>query len=251
MRSPLPSSSLVPTRFQSRPLLDHPRYLRQPLHWEDTRFRVHSHTPIQPSVIILPYLEQEDGPVLVASSSIPLQQDPSPPRVSQGAFQALPYFGSMQQFHQAFGQKEQEILWRSGFRGSGSTEKKDDHKGCFNYKKPGHFIVECLKLQKDKPNKGSIQKDKFKNKFKKSLMEIWDELDNEEDSQKDEEQANLALMTLTSYKAKPDSNAGSESKEEDKEFSKLSRSDLITFMKDIMGRCQEKSNHMKILKKTI
>lgn len=45
-------------------------------------------------------LQAEDDPVLVASSSIPLQQDPSPPRVSQGAFQALPYFGSMQQFHQ-------------------------------------------------------------------------------------------------------------------------------------------------------
>lgn len=32
-------------------------------------------------------------------------------------------------------------------------------------------------------------------------------------------------------------------------FSKLSRFDLITFFQDLMDRCQEKSKHMKILKK--
>lgn len=36
---------------------------------------------------------------------------------------------------------------------------------------------------------------------------------------------------------------------EDEVFSKLSRSDLITFIQDLMGICQEKSRHMKILKK--
>ncbi|KAI5396272.1 hypothetical protein KIW84_062466 [Lathyrus oleraceus] len=60
-------------------------------------------------------------------------------------------------------------------------EKKGDHKGCFNFNKPGHFIVECPELQKEKSKKGSFQKDNFRNKFKKSPMETWDELDNEED----------------------------------------------------------------------
>ena len=32
-------------------------------------------------------------------------------------------------------------------------------------------------------------------------MAAWDEPDKEEDSEKDEEQANLALMALTSFKA--------------------------------------------------
>jgi len=31
---------------------------------------------------------------------------------------------------------------RSGYKGS----KKEDHKGCFNCKKPGHFIVDCHNL---------------------------------------------------------------------------------------------------------
>lgn len=38
----------------------------------------------------------------------------------------------------------------SGFRGSISKEKKADYKWCFNYKKPGHFIVDCPEVQKDK-----------------------------------------------------------------------------------------------------
>ncbi|KAI5417558.1 hypothetical protein KIW84_042242 [Lathyrus oleraceus] len=84
----------------------------------------------------------------------------------------------------------------SGFRGSGSREKKEDKKGFFNYKKHGHFIAEYPELQKDKSKKGSFQKDCFINKFKKSLMETWDEIDNEEDSKKDKEKSNLSLMAL-------------------------------------------------------
>lgn len=76
--------------------------------------------------------------------------------------------------------------------------EKDYHKGCFNYKKPGHFIVDCPEMQKDKSKKGSYQKDNFKNKTKKSLMATWDEFDNEEEFDKDYEEANLALMALTS-----------------------------------------------------
>ncbi|KAI5415471.1 hypothetical protein KIW84_040776 [Lathyrus oleraceus] len=83
-----------------------------------------------------------------------------------------------------------------GFRGSSSIEKKDDNKGCFNCKKSSHFIVDCPEVQKDKSKKGS-----FINKFNKILLATWDELGNEEDSKKDKEQANFALMDLTSSEA--------------------------------------------------
>ncbi|KAI5398359.1 hypothetical protein KIW84_063955 [Lathyrus oleraceus] len=71
------------------------------------------------------------------------------------------------------------LIGSTGFRGSSSREKKDDQKGCFNCKKPGHFIAECPELQKDKPKNGRFLKDSFENKFKKIPMTTWDELDNE------------------------------------------------------------------------
>ncbi|KAI5391010.1 hypothetical protein KIW84_076032 [Lathyrus oleraceus] len=90
-------------------------------------------------------------------------------------------------------------------------------KGCFNCKKPGHFIVEYPELQKENPKKGSFQKFSFKKNIKKSLMETRDELDNEEDSKKDEEQSNLTLRALTSSEAKSNSDFGSKFEEEDEE----------------------------------
>lgn len=55
-------------------------------------------------------------------------------------------------------------------------------------------------------------------------------------------------MTLTFSKAESDSDSGSKS-EEGGVFSKLSRCNLITFIQDLMSRCQEKARHMKILTK--
>lgn len=80
-------------------------------------------------------------------------------------------------------------------------------------------------------------------------METWDELDNEENSDKDEEQTNIALMDLTSLETKSNSDSGSEFEEDDEVFSKLSRSYLITFIQDLMGRCQDKAIYMGFLKK--
>lgn len=56
-------------------------------------------------------------------------------------------------------------------------------------------------------------------------------------------------MALTSSEAESGSDSGSEFDEEDEVFSKISRSDLITFFQDLMGRCKDKSRHMKILKR--
>lgn len=73
------------------------------------------------------------------------------------------------------------------------------------------WSLHCLEMQRDKSKKGNFQNNSFRNKFKKSLMATWDEIDNQEDSKRDEEQANLALMGLTSFEA----DYGSESEEGD------------------------------------
>jgi len=58
--------------------------------------------------------------------------------------------------------------------GGYKSSKKEDQKGCFNCKKHGHFIVECLDLQKekskDKSKKSSFNSRKFRKQIKKSLM---------------------------------------------------------------------------------
>ena len=52
---------------------------------------------------------------------------------------------------------------RSGYKGS----KREYQKGCFNCKKAGYFIADCLDLQKEK-SKDKSKKSTFKsNKIKK------------------------------------------------------------------------------------
>jgi len=54
---------------------------------------------------------------------------------------------------------------RSDYKGS----RKQDQKGCFNCKKPGHFIADCPDLQKEK-SKDKSKKSTFKsNKIKKQM----------------------------------------------------------------------------------
>jgi len=71
---------------------------------------------------------------------------------------------------------------RSGYQGS----RKEDQKGCFNCKKPGHFIVDCPDLQKekskDKSKKSTFKSNKIKKQIKQSLMATWEDLDSESES---------------------------------------------------------------------
>jgi len=59
---------------------------------------------------------------------------------------------------------------RNSYKGS----RKEDQKGCFNYKKLGHFIVDCPDLRKekseDKSKKSTFKSNKIKKQIKQSLM---------------------------------------------------------------------------------
>ncbi|MCI37218.1 hypothetical protein A2U01_0058442, partial [Trifolium medium] len=66
-----------------------------------------------------------------------------------------------------------ERLNRKNFKGNGSrnSRKNDEQKNSFHYKKPGHFIADCLEMSSKDKNKGNIsKKESYKNRIKKSLM---------------------------------------------------------------------------------
>jgi len=50
----------------------------------------------------------------------------------------------------------------SGYKGS----RKEDQKGCFNSKKPGHFIADCPDLHKEKSKEKSMKPTFKSNKFR-------------------------------------------------------------------------------------
>lgn len=79
-------------------------------------------------------------------------------------------------------------------------------------------------------------------------MATWGELENEDESDNDEGEANLALMAMTPSYTEYESISDLDSDKEDKVFSNLSRSDLISFIQEIMSRCQDKARNMKTLK---
>ena len=109
--------------------------------------------------------------------------------------------------------------------------KKEDQKGCFNYKKPGHFIVDCPNLQKkkskDKSQKSSFNSRKFWKRIKKSLMATWEDLDSESRSEKeeaeDEANAVVGLVATLTSEAEPDS----DSEDENEVYSKIPREELL------------------------
>jgi len=64
-------------------------------------------------------------------------------------------------------------------------DKKDDHKGCFNYKRLNHFIANYPKLQKDKSKKKAVRKKVSRVSSRKILLATWNELDKKSESDKD------------------------------------------------------------------
>jgi len=137
-------------------------------------------------------------------------------------------------------------------RGGYKSFKKEDQKGCFNCKKPGHFIAECPDLQKekskDKSKKSSFNSRKFRKQIKKSLMETLEDLDSESGSEKEEaeDEANVVVglvATLTS-EAEPDSDFEDESEV----YSKIPSEELIESLKELLTHFELRTNELKDLK---
>ncbi|XP_024634528.1 uncharacterized protein [Medicago truncatula] len=105
-------------------------------------------------------------------------------------------------------------------RGGYKSSKKEDQKGCFNCKKPGHFIVDCPDLQmeklKYKSKKSSFNSRKFRKQIKKSLMATWEDLDSESGSEKEEaeDEANVARGLVATVTSEAEPNLESEDENE-------------------------------------
>jgi hypothetical protein len=84
---------------------------------------------------------------------------------------------------QYLAKKNRKFLSR---RSSHKSSKKEDQKGCFKCKKPGHVIADCPDLQKEKSKKPTFKSNNFRKQIKQSLMATWDDLDSESGSEKEE-----------------------------------------------------------------
>jgi len=116
---------------------------------------------------------------------------------------------------QYLAKKNKKFLSR---RGNYKGFKKEYHKGCFNCKKPGHFIVDCLDLQKEKLKekfkKPTFKSNKFKKQIKQSLMATWEDLDSEfgfdKEDTEDEAKVVVGLMATVTSEAEPKSDSEDE-----------------------------------------
>jgi len=134
-------------------------------------------------------------------------------------------------------------------KGGYKSSKKEDHNGCFNCKKTGHFIVECPDLQKekskDKSKKSSFNTRKFRKQIKRSLMATWEDLDNESGSEKEEaeEEENVAmgLVAIVTSEAEPDP----DSEDENELYAKILKEE---FVKELLTHFEIRTNKLIDLK---
>jgi len=137
------------------------------------------------------------------------------------------------------------------------SSRKEDQKSCFNCNKTGHFIADCPDLQKEKSKEKSkklvFKSNKFKKQIKKSLMATWEDLDNESESDKDdaEDEANIAMVlvaTVEDEKESSDAESCIDSANETDVYSKLTRSELIDSLKELLGHYENQSSELRRVK---
>jgi len=150
---------------------------------------------------------------------------------------------------QYLAKKNKRFLGRS----SSHKSSRKEEKGCFNCKKTRHFIAECPDLQKDKSKKSIFKSNKFKKQIKKSLMATWEDLDNESESDKedaeDEEKIAMALVATKEIENESsDVESCADSESETEVNSKLTRSELIDFIKELLSLCENQSSELKKVK---
>jgi len=146
------------------------------------------------------------------------------------------------------------------FMSRGSSHKssrREEHKGCFNCKKTGHFISDCPDLQKEKSKEKSkkpvFKSNKFKKQIKKSLTATWEDLDNESESDKVdvEDEANIAMglvATVEVGKESSDVESCTDSDNETEVYSKFTRFELIDSLKELLGHYENQSSELRRVK---
>lgn len=79
-------------------------------------------------------------------------------------------------------------------------------------------------------------------------MAIWEDLENESGSDKDEveDEANVALGLVSTVAS--DAEFGTHSEDENEVYSKLTRAQLIDYVKEVFSLCQTRSKQMKELR---
>ena len=160
-----------------------------------------------------------------------------------------PYGDSDEDRLEKMAKKNMKFLSR---RGSCKGSKKEDQKGCFNCKKPGHFIVDCPDLQKEKSKekskKSTFKSNKFRKQIKQSLIATLEDLDSESGSDEDKagDEANVAmgLVATVTSEDEPDS----DSEDENEVYSKIFREELIECLKEFLTRFENRTNEMNDLK---
>ena len=137
-------------------------------------------------------------------------------------------------------------------RGNFRSSKKEDQKGCFNCKKPGHFIVDCPDLQKEKSKekskKPTFKSSKFKKQLKQSLMATWDDLDSESESDKEESDEGAKIAVGLVATATSEAETESDSEDENEVYSKIPREELIESLKELLTHFELRTNELKALK---
>ena len=142
-------------------------------------------------------------------------------------------------------------------RSSNHKSSRKEEKGCFNCKKTGHFIAECPDLQnvksKDKSKKPTYKSNKFKKQIKKSLMATWEDLDNESESDneeaEDEAKIAMALVATDENEAESsDAESCTDSETESQVYSKLTRSELVDSIKELLSLYESQSSELKKVK---
>jgi len=142
-------------------------------------------------------------------------------------------------------------------RSSSHKSSRREEKGCFNCKKTGHFIVECPDLQKDKSKDKSkkpiLKSNKFKKQIKKSLMATWEDLDNESESDEEEaeDEAKIAMAlvaTVENENESFDAESCTDSETETQVYSKITRSELVDSIKELLSLYESQSSELKKVK---
>jgi len=149
---------------------------------------------------------------------------------------------------QYLAKKNKKFLSR---RGSYKDSKKEDKKGCFNCKNSGHFIVDCIDLQKEKlkekSKKPTFKSSKFKKQIKQNLMATLEDLDSESGLDKDDadEDAKVAvgLMATVTSEAEPEL----DSDDENEVYSNISKEELIESLKELLTHFELRTNELKYL----